>query len=317
MPPLRISFLALALLLISPASSGGEALTLTLGTATPGGSFAAYGQALAQAISESDPLLKIELRATKGSAENVPLLEAGKLDLALVEGTVAHEVLTGTGRSPANLPIVSAMFPSPGMFVVLADSVYITIHDLKGHRVVFGAQGSGFIVLARYVLDGLGLDMRRDFDAVLLQSAKDGPPMVLNREAAALWGGGLGWPGFDAVARNPKGARFIGLEADDLLRIQARRPFLKSMTVPAHSYPGQDRPITTVGTWSLILARPNLPDELAYRFARALHRGQSALARRFPAAQETTAANTLATMPREGALHSGVARYFKEAGVIP
>ncbi len=291
-------------------------MTLVLGTATPGGSFAAYGQALAHAINESDPLLKIELRATKGSAENVPLLEAGQLDLALVEGTVAHEVLTGAGRLPASLPVVSAMFPSPGMFVVLADSTYRTIQDLKGHRVVFGAAGSGLVVLARYVLDGLGLDMRKDFDAVLLESAKDGPPMVLNQEAAALWGGGLGWPGFDTVARGPKGARFIGLEADDISRIQAKQPFLKSMTVPANSYPGQDRAIATVGTWSLILARPGLPDEFAYRFARALHRGHSALTRRFAAAQETTAANTVATMPREGILHPGVVRYFKEIGLI-
>ena len=63
------------------------------------------------------------------------------------------------------------------------------------------------MVVARYVLDGLGLDMHKDFDAVLLESAKDGPPMILNGEAAAMWGGGLGWPGFEAVALGPQGAR--------------------------------------------------------------------------------------------------------------
>lgn len=99
MPLPPIPFIALTLLLITPASHGEEALTLTLGTATPGGSFAAYGQALAQAVSESDPLLKIELRATKGSAENVPLLEAGKLDLALVATMPRDGVLhTGVAR---------------------------------------------------------------------------------------------------------------------------------------------------------------------------------------------------------------------------
>lgn len=217
------------------AAYADDGTTLVLGTATPGGGFAVYGQAVADTIRETDPALKIELRATKGSAENVPLLEAGRLDLALVEGTVADEALSGIGRAPAKLPVVAAMYSSPGMFVVRADSPYRTISDLSGRRVVFGAASSGLVVLARYVLDGLGLDMHKDFDAVLLESAKDGPPMVLNGEAAALWGGGLGWPGFDAVALGPQGARFIGLEQDDIVRVQARHAFLKTMTVPAGS----------------------------------------------------------------------------------
>ena len=44
---------------------------------------------MADTIRETDPYTEIELRATKGSVENVPLLKTGKLDLALVEGTVA------------------------------------------------------------------------------------------------------------------------------------------------------------------------------------------------------------------------------------
>src|SRR5206468_8055375 len=36
-----------------------------------------------------------------------------------------------------------------------------------------------------------------------------GPKMVLDGRAAALWGGGIGWPGFDAVAKSDAGARFI------------------------------------------------------------------------------------------------------------
>lgn len=303
-------------MIFSPASTGEAASPLVLGTATPGGGFAVYGQALIETLAQTDPELKIELRATKGSAENVPMLAAGQLDLALVEGTIAHEALSGIGRPAADLCVVAAMYSSPGMLVVRADSPYRTIDDLKGQRVVFGAEGSGLVVLARYVLDGLGFGMQKDFDAVLLNSAKDGPPMVLNGEAAALWGAGIGWPGFETVARGPRGARFIGLEKDDISRIQARHPFLKSMTVPAGSYPGQDLAVTTVGSWSLILARPGLPDELAYRFARALHRGQPALGQRLAQAQETTTTNTVESAP-PGLLHPGVARYFRETGLMP
>jgi len=311
------ALLILGSVIFSAVSASAETSTLILGTATPGGGFTVYGEALAETLRETDPTLDIRPRPTAGSKENIPLLEAGQLDLGLVEGTAAYEALTGIGRSPAPLSVVAAMYPSPGMFAVRADSPYRTILDLKGQRIVFGAAGSGFVLLARYVLDGLDLDMQKDFDAVLLEKVKDAPPMVLGGEAAALWGGGIGWPGFEAIARGSKGARFIGLEPDEISRIQTKHPFLKTMTVAAGTYPGLDRAIATVGSWGLILARPGLPDELAYRFARALHRAQPALSQRLAQARETTAANTVAAAPRVEMLHPGVMRYLKELALIP
>ena len=71
------------------AQEGGKVIqktTITLGTATPGGGFPLYGNAFAQAMNESDGSLSIEPRNTKGSNENIPLLEKGELDIALVAG---------------------------------------------------------------------------------------------------------------------------------------------------------------------------------------------------------------------------------------
>ena len=293
-----------------------ERVMLTLGTATPGGGFPVYGDAVVAAVNEQDPTLALTPRNTKGSTENVPLLEQGQLDLALVQGEVAHESLSGVGRPPADLKVISAMYSTPGMFVVRADSPARTIVDLRGKAVAFGARGSGLVILARYVLDGIGLDQERDFQAVYLERAGDGPAMVQDGRVAALWGGGIGWPGFTAVAKAPGGARFIAPKADEIGRIQAKHPFLKTLTVPAGSYPGQDAPITSVGSWSFILARPTLPDDVAYRLARALHRGENSLAQRLPQAAETTAANTAAAVTRSELLHPGVARYLREAGLL-
>jgi TRAP transporter TAXI family solute receptor len=140
--------------------------------------------------------------------------------------------------------------------------------------------------------------------------------MVLDGRAGALWGGGIGWPGFTAVASGPVGARFVVPDADGIRRIQAKHPYLKTLTVPANSYPGQTEPIVSVGSWSFIMARPTLPDDVAYRLARALHRGEAELARRLPQARETTAANTVGAAPTPEALHSGVARYLREIGLL-
>jgi TRAP transporter TAXI family solute receptor len=289
---------------------------IVLGTATPGGGFPVYGDAVAAIINQTDPSLNVQTRNTKGSTENVPLLEAGQLDLGLVQGEVAYEALSGIGRAPADLKILAAMYSTAGMFVVRANSPLHAIADLVGKPVAFGARGSGLVILARYVLDGLGLDQAKDFQAIYLDAAGDGPKMVLDGRAAALWGGGLGWPGFATVARAEGGARFIAPDRDGMSRILARHSFLKRLTVPANSYPGQTAPIESVGSWSFIMARPSVGDEVTYRLARALHRAEATLAERLPQAAETTAANTVAAAPKPELIHPGVRRFLREIGAM-
>jgi len=313
----RAAGLALTLALaLATAAGAADRSVVTLGTATPGGGFPVYGDAVAETVNTLDPVLEVRTRNTKGSTENVPMLERAELDLGLVQGEVAHEALSGVGRPPADLRILAAMYPTPGLFVVRADSPVRRIEDLRGKAVAFGARGSGLVVLARYVLDGLGLDQERDFQAVYLDRAGDGPAMVLDGRVAALWGGGIGWPGFVTVGRAPGGARYLAPDADGLQRIQAKHTFLKPMSVPAGSYPGQDAAIASVGSWSFIMARPGLSDDTAYRLARALHRGQASLAARLPQAADTTAANTVAAAPRPDLIHPGVRRYLSEIGLL-
>src|ERR1700686_5399506 len=140
--------------------------TISLGTATPGGGFPLFGDAFAQAINEADPALSIQPRNTKGSNENIPLLEAGELDIALIAGEPSYEAFKGIGRPPTGLKILPAMYSSPGMFVVRGDSPYKAIPDLVGKPVAFGAKGSGLPVLSRYILDGLGLKQDEDFQSI-------------------------------------------------------------------------------------------------------------------------------------------------------
>ena len=114
--------------------------TISFATATPGGGFPLYGNAFAEVMNAADATLSIEPRNTKGSNENIPLLETGSVDIATVAGEPSYEAFMGIGRPPATkLKILTAMYSSPGMFVVRADSPYKTIRDLVGQPVAFGA----------------------------------------------------------------------------------------------------------------------------------------------------------------------------------
>jgi len=290
---------------------------VVLGTATPGGGFPVYGAAFSETINETDPSLDVQPKNTKGSTENVPLLEEGKLDLGQATGEVTYEALAGIGQAPVkNVRILSAMYSQSGMFVVRADSPYKSIADLKGKPVAWGAKGSGLVVLARYVMDGLGLDLNKDFEGIYLDKAADGPAMVLDGRAAALWGGGVGWPGFVAVAKGPAGARFIPPSADEVKRIAAKHTFLKPITLPAGSYPGQDVAVPSIGSWAFVLAKASLPDDTAYRLARALHKGETLIGTKLAQAKESTLANTVAAAPRPDLIHPGVQKYLREIGLV-
>jgi hypothetical protein len=234
----------------------GERTRVSLGTATPGGGFPVYGQAFAETINETDPSLAVEPRNTKGSAENVPLLESGQLDLALVQGESAYEALNGIGRPRAELRRSSS----------------ITRGTVRRWCWTDGSRRCG-----EAVSDG------RRFS-----------PCSRGRPAGG------------SSCRTPR----------TFQRILAKHAFLKTVTVPAGSFRGQDVPLATVGSWSFVMTRLTLPDDTAYRLAKALHRGESALGRRLLQGRETTAANTAAAAPNLDLIHPGVRRYLREIGAL-
>jgi uncharacterized protein len=279
-------------------------IVLILGTATPGGGFPLYGAAFAEMVNAQEPKVRIEPRNTKGSTENVPLLEGGKIQLALVAGEIASAALA---KPDTPLRIVAAMYSSPGMFIVRGNSPHRSISDLRGKPVVLGTQASGVTSLGRTVLSSLGIEVK----PIILEKAADGPPMLADGRADALWGAGVGWPAFTAIAK--EGGRFITPSPAEIETILKKNPALQPNTLPAKSYPGQDQPLASVGSWSYVLSHSNLPEETAYLVARAVHRAEAPLAARLEQARETTMANTLAAAPRAELLHPGVRRYLREA----
>src|SRR5688572_9270335 len=295
----RLAFLAALTL---PLMSAANAQTnVNMATATPGGGFPLFGDNAAAVINETDKSLNVTTHNTKGSAENIVLLEQGKMDIALVAGEPAYEAFAGIGRAPTNLKIISAIYSNPGMFAVKGDSSAKELRDLVGKPIAWGTRASGLTLLGRYVTDGLGLDRDKDFQPHYLEKAGDGPVMVADGRVAALWGGGIGWPGFTAIMK--AGGRFIGLTPDEVAKVSAKHNFLKPITVPAGAYEGQKEPVNSVGSWSYILARTDLPDDVAYHLAKALHQGHVALVQRLAQGRETTPQNTKMAAPKATDIH--------------
>src|SRR5436190_902234 len=120
--------------------------------------------------------------------------------------------------------------------------------DLRGKPVVLGAAASGITQLGRTVFSSLDIDIR----PIFLEKVADGPAMLADGRTEAIWGAGVGWPAFVALAKS--GGRFIGPSEPEIETILKKNASLQRVTLPAKSYPGQDMALPSVGSWSYVLA---------------------------------------------------------------
>src|SRR5215475_13948800 len=141
------AFVAVALSLMAPARAGEPNWpdSLTIGTASPGGTYHVYGAGLAQILTR-ELGLPVVMRATEGPAENIALMEAGEARLGFVTVGVALQAwnATGawTGKAPArSLRVMFPMYDTPFQFMALQDANIRSIADMAGKRIGIGPRG--------------------------------------------------------------------------------------------------------------------------------------------------------------------------------
>ncbi|MGH9805948.1 MAG: TAXI family TRAP transporter solute-binding subunit, partial [Terriglobia bacterium] len=129
---------------------------ITIGADTVGGSYYLYAGGLASYLTEKNPTVKGTARTTRGSVENVRLLDRNELDFGLANASVVAQQKTGFGQfknaKSDRIRGIAVLDLSPTHVVTLASSSIKTLMDLKGKRVSIGAAGSGGANNARTVL---------------------------------------------------------------------------------------------------------------------------------------------------------------------
>src|SRR3954471_1036315 len=90
---------------------------LTIGTASPGGTYHVYGAGLAHILTR-ELGLPVVMRATEGPAENIALMESGAAKLGFVTAGVALQAWNATGiwagKPPArSLRVMFPMYDTP------------------------------------------------------------------------------------------------------------------------------------------------------------------------------------------------------------
>lgn len=281
---------------------------LVIGTASAGGTYEAYGNALARILTRKLNIL-VTARATEGPTENLKLLETGEIQLAFVTKGIAIEGWNGTGAWTGNtkfqaLRVMFPMYDTPFQFVALADSPVQNLADLGGKRVGIGPQGGTGGTYTPRILKALSIEatlVPGDWAALATQ--------LLERKIDVLAGvGGVPLPSFIEIERKQK-VRYLPLSQGQVTDVRLAVPELGAAGVPGGSYPTLRRLYPTVGIYNFAVARQDLPDSLVFEIVDAVFTSLPELIEATPAAAETNPVN----IGRNDLLpfHAGAARWYR------
>jgi uncharacterized protein len=286
--------------------------TLTIGTASPGGTYYSYGEGLAKILTR-ELGLPVSVRATQGPAENIALLETGEIQIAFVTIGAAQQAWNATGPyggQPAR--VMRALFPmydTAFHFVVLDESGIRSVADLSGKRIGVGPrQGTG------------GMYMPPVFKALKIEPVlaygnwPDLTSQFENRQLDALAvTSGVPFPAFIELERKTR-LRYLPLSSRQIRDLHLAIPELSVSSIPAGAYASLSANVPTIGLYNFAVTRSDLPADLAYAIVNAVFSKHGEMVRAHPAAAATIPANFV----RNGFLpfHEGATRWYQDASDV-
>jgi len=313
---LRIAVIAIAVLVLPSAGRSAEDSwpdTLTIGTASRGGTYQIYGEGLARLLSRKLGL-PVSVRETEGPAENLKLLEAGEIQLAFVTLGIAQQGWNGTGdwtggRQFRTARALFPMYDTPFQFVVMSDSGIQSVADLSGKQVGIGPLGGTGGVYTPLMFKALKVAANfvtgswTDLAAQLSMRKLDALVVV------------AGVPVPEVTEFEKTGnTRNLTLGPSEVVTVRLALPEIAPSIIAAGTYPSLRRNYRTVGVYNFAVARADLPVGLCYAILDAVFDHPDEMMQIHPAAAETVPSN----FGRNTILpfHDGAARWYSNKATI-
>lgn len=287
--------------------------SLTLGTASVGGTYFVYGQAWASLVGEKIGL-QINTQQTQGPNQNIILVQGKQIDLGMTTMGVALQAWNGRGdwTRGQQMRDVRALFPmydTPFHFAVLKRSGITKVADLAGKRVGVGPRAGTPGTYFPLIFQALGVQnvtIRNGQASDMASQLGDG---LIDCFAFAA---GLPIAAYTELA-NTQDMVFFGFNDAELDKLKTALPELSPSTIPAGTYKQMTSADKTVGLFNFAIANKALPDTLAYAIVKAVHENHEAMVKGHAAASETIPQNVSKNtfLP----FHPGAARYYREMGL--
>jgi TRAP transporter TAXI family solute receptor len=279
-----------------------------------GGAWESIGRELASEYNRRLPAVTADAVMAESLETQVDAVQAGRVDLALEDAETAYLAYSrGTPSDAApheRLRAIGVMFSIAVQVAVRASTGITRIDQLKGRRVDVGVPGGSVDRAARIILESYGVG----YDGI---TPTFGGADTLERFKSAELDGRFFYSAFThpviASISREVDLRVLPIGGARLGAIQERHHFLKSTTIPAHTYRDQTEDIHTVGMDVLLLCRQDLPEGLVYDLTRTLFEVVPALEKAHEAASAIDPERgPTASIP----LHPGAARYYREREIL-
>ena len=309
---------ACAMLAIAAAPVGAQQGTrISITTGGTGGVYYPLGGGMANVLSKYVPGLSATAEVTGGSIDNLKLINAGKSEVAfsMVDaGWDAYQGLDKFKDGKVSARTLMVLYPNK-MHVVTIDGTGIArLSDLKGKRVSLGSPGSGTEIMALRVLEAVGIDGRKDLRQERLGVAESVNAIKDRKIDAFFWVGGLPTAAVTDLAATP-GIKMRLVDHDEATEGMNKRygPLYVKSTIPAGTYPGQDKASTNVDVWNILVSSDKMSDELAYTIVKTLFDKKAELVAVHQEAKNIDLKSQQGSSPIP--FHPGARKYFAEQGV--
>lgn len=286
--------------------------TLTLGTASVGGTYFVYGQVWASLV--NDKLgTKISTQQTQGPNQNIILTDSRQIDFGMTTMGVGLQAWEGKGdwtkgTKYRNIRAMFPMYDTPFHFITLEKSGIKAVKDLAGKKAGVGPRAGtcGTYFPAMFKTLGIDATIRNgqgsDMAANLQDGLIDAFPFCAGVPIAAY-----------SELETTNKVRFFTFTADELKKLKAAMPELSDSTIPKGTYKQQTEDHKTVGVYNFAIAHKDVPESLVYAVTKTVLESNPAMVKGHAAAKETLLEN----WDRNTFLpfHPGALRYLKEKGI--
>jgi TRAP transporter TAXI family solute receptor len=310
------ALLAGAVCAFTMAAASAETQFITVLTGGTSGVYYPMGVALSQIYSKALPDAKVSVQATKASAENLNLLQAGRGEIGFTLGDALSDAWKGNAEAGFKAPLnklrgVSAIYPNYIQIVASADSGIHSLADLKGKRVSVGAPKSGTELNARAILKAAGLSYQ-DLGKVEYLPFGESVELMKNRQLdATLQSAGLGVSSLRDLATSMK-IVVVPVPQDVVEKVGDKA--YQAAVIPANTYEGQTADVPTAAINNYLVTREGVPDEVVYQMVKSMYANLPALSAAHAAGKAIRLNNALRGMPLP--LHPGAEKYYKEVGLL-
>ncbi len=304
---------AAALCLALPAHAAEFINILTGGTS---GVYYPLGVALSQIYGKAIPNSKTAVQATKASAENLNLLQAGRGEIAISLGDALSDAWKGNADAGFPTPLkklrtVAALYPNYIHFVANADAGIKTLADIKGKRLSVGAPKSGTELNVRAIVKAAGMTYK-DFSKVEYLSYAESVELMKNRQLdVTLLSSGLGVAALRDLAVSQK-VVFLSIPADIVAKIND--PAFQVGIIPAKTYEGQDTDVSTIAIQNYLVTHEGVSTETVYTMTKSMFDNLDQMVAAHSAAKLIKRENAAKSPPAP--LHPGAEKYYREVGVL-